>query len=661
MSRDNQTWRPAANADIEWTTEGVPRSRQFNDVYYSRDDGLAETRFVFLKGNNLPERWQHSGTARFTVGELGFGTGLNFLATWAAWRELPEPRPPLHYLAVERFPLGPADLKQALAPWTDLKDLADTLCEHWPLALQGPHRLQLERGAITLDLWWEEANAALSEWRGVKAWYLDGFAPACNDAMWRGELCTAIAQASAPDATFATFTAAGRVRRDLQAAGFSVEKGPGFGRKRERLLGKLTAPAVPPPPAQTPWHRSANAQQTTTECLVIGAGLAGATCAAALASRGLRVTVLDRGEIAGAGSGNRQGVLYTRLSPRHSALTDFALLSYSHACRFYRALFNDGTLANGNDGSLCGSLNLSDNEAELERMSQLLADIPELAQVVDPTQGSVLCGTTVHQSGYWLPQSGWLHPAAVCRQQLNHPLITVHEQCGVLQLEHRNGLWTACGPTGDLAQAPTAIIACGEGTRGFAGAQWLPLQSIRGQTTQVALPNRLNSVVCHTGYIAPAAEGSHCIGATFDIGDTDTDLRPQDNAHNLAALSKALPELARVLDTQDPAALPGRVGFRCASPDYLPLVGPLPDREAFLDTYGELRRNARRIIDQPAPCLPQLYITCGHGSRGLTSTPLAGELLASMICDETPPLPDALVRALSPARFLARDLARNRI
>jgi tRNA 5-methylaminomethyl-2-thiouridine biosynthesis bifunctional protein len=208
------------------------------------------------------------------------------------------------------------------------------------------------------------------------------------------------------------------------------------------------------------------------------------------------------------------------------------------------------------------------------------------------------------------------------------------------------------------------VIATGTASVGMTPLSWLPIQAIRGQTTHLpAGPDlgKLRAALCHEGYIAPARGGEHCIGATFNLDDDEPSLRLEDHRANLARLARAVPAWRDTLAELDPAVLGGRVGFRCASPDYLPLVGPVPDRLAFLRDFAALRRNARQPLPIRGEYLPGLYLSTAHGSRGLTATPLAGELLASLICREPPPLNRELCRALAPARFIIRDLRRNRI
>ncbi|MEH6636423.1 MAG: bifunctional tRNA (5-methylaminomethyl-2-thiouridine)(34)-methyltransferase MnmD/FAD-dependent 5-carboxymethylaminomethyl-2-thiouridine(34) oxidoreductase MnmC [Halioglobus sp.] len=681
MKRDNTPWCPVEAAVVDWNDNGDPTSTEFGDIYYSNSNGLEESRYVFLLGNNLPQRWLQHPRKRFCIAETGFGTGLNFLVTWQAWRQLPEPRPALHYLSIEKHPLAKEDLAQALDNWPVLAPLATSLLESYPALLPGQHRLVLEQGRITLDLWWEDATAALSdlasrEQATVDAWYLDGFAPSRNASMWSPQVLQAAAALSLPGATFATFTAAGQVRRDMEDAGFAVQKVAGFARKRECLRGQINnkteAPTAANPSIRcfakhstgTPWDIVGTSAASPETALVVGAGLAGCTVAEALARRGIAVTLLDQGKVASAGSGNEQGILYTRVSRKHSPLTDFALQSFRFASSFYRSLLQSGQLSAGLDGALCGSFHQSDNSQELAALAQVLVRVPELARVLDAQQAQQVLGIEQKSSGYWFPESGWMRPASVCQALADHRNITLVEDCGALSVETSDGAWQAMADNKVVASAASAIIATGTAAKDLQQLQWLPLQAIRGQTTLLPANQTfagLQSALCHEGYIAPARQGYHCIGATFDLHDDDHSLRAEDHRINLAKLATAVPAWNQALGEIDPGQLAGRVGYRCASPDYLPMAGPVPDLAAFLDDYAPLRKNAKQRITRKGRYIPGLYVTTAHGSRGLTSTPLTAELLGSMICNEAPPFSRELSRAVAPARFIIRDLMRNRI
>lgn len=215
-------------AKLEWR-DGVPVSTRFEDPYFSLENGMAETAHVFLTGNGLPERFADG----FSVAELGFGTGLNFLVTWDAWEHAGVPGR-FAFTSFEAYPMSPEDMAQALAAFPTLADKARALVEAvdsgpGPYEL-GPADLRLVRGDARVALPRADLRA--------DAWYLDGFAPLRNPELWGEDILRAVARATVPGGTFATYTAAGHVRRGLQAAGFEVERVPGYGRKRHMSVGR---------------------------------------------------------------------------------------------------------------------------------------------------------------------------------------------------------------------------------------------------------------------------------------------------------------------------------------------------------------------------------------------------------------------------------------
>ncbi|MGB8713527.1 MAG: tRNA (5-methylaminomethyl-2-thiouridine)(34)-methyltransferase MnmD, partial [Onishia taeanensis] len=279
---------PRDDADSE-----APHSSAFDDVYFSRHDGRAETEHVFINANRLPERlaaWQ--SPRPFVIGETGFGTGLNMLCAWAAFERHAPATARLHLISTECFPMTRDDLERALTAWPEFHDKAACLTAQWPAPLAGVHRLHLA-ARVTLDLHFGDSAERLGQLDGrVDAWFLDGFAPSKNPDMWQPALFTAMARASRPGATFATFTCAGVVKRGLKAVGFAWRKVPGHGRKREMLAGEIDAPPHHDPRPTTPWFTPPTAKHAR-HVAVIGAGLAGTTVAEALARRGVAVTLIE--------------------------------------------------------------------------------------------------------------------------------------------------------------------------------------------------------------------------------------------------------------------------------------------------------------------------------------------------------------------------------
>lgn len=666
------------HAQLHWDAEGQPHSTLFNDVYFAKNAGLAETEYVFLQHNQLAERFRAlAAHAVFTLGETGFGTGLNLLATMRSFlREAPASAR-LHFVSVEQHPLNAADLRRALALWPDLASEAQALLASYALAGPGLHRFHLHP-QVDLTLIIADASAgfdallnhpglgrevaraecawsAFGHQRGrMDAWFLDGFAPAKNPGMWSEVLFERLARLSAPGTTFATFTAAGLVRRGLAAVGFEVHKVAGFGSKRDMLCGlwrgRTPMPVRRPQPS---WHLQAVVAPPPRDVAVIGAGLAGAHTARKLAEAGLRVSVFDSQGVAAGGSGNPQGALYAKLSATASAQSDFNRLAYSYAQRLYRArgLFADGQAPSG-------LLQLAQASAYAE-CAAIAAATPELVRFVEAAEASQLAGVDLSLGGLYFAKGGWLRPREVCSHLLAHPYITVHSATPVAACTYTNGRWQLFTQSHTLLlQTDAVVLACAQATKNFSQTEHLPVKPIRGQVETVAATEssaKLKLVLCGDGYLPPADHGQHCLGATFSTHELSEAPLAADTAANLALASRLSPAFASL------AQGTARVAFRCATPDYLPLLGPVAKFAEMTEAFAGYRRNATRTIDAPGRYWPGLFVNVGHGSRGLAYTPLAAELLASMMLGTPLPLPRELVKSVHPARFIVRDLARNRL
>ena len=659
--------RPAADEPsplIDWQ-DGQPVSRRFRDVYFSRDSGLEETRHVFLEGNALRERW--AGLAphgRFTIGETGFGTGLNFAAAWALWDEVAPPAARLRYLSVERYPLTPADVSRTLGLWPELARYREALLAQWTEIPPGWHRFALGGGRVLLTLLAGDVRTELPRLDGrVDAWFLDGFAPARNPEMWQPDVLGEVARLSAARATCASYTVAGAVRRGLEAAGFAVEKTPGFGRKREMLRAVLRS--RPRSSWRAPWFARPSAHAAERSAIVIGAGLAGTSTAASLAARGWRVTLLDRHDaLAAEASGNPQGVLYARLSPHATALTELAATGLEYTARNLPLL----GLHRGVDFNPCGVVQLEYDKSEGLRQSRLAAqDWPTgfLARL-DRADASARAGVALPSGGLVFARAGWVRPPALCRALATHPSLELALGHAALNLRRTADGWEAHDRNGAVAGAPVVVIAASGGSAAFGETAHLPLRLIRGQLTLVPeTPGSrvLQSVLCGEGYIAPAVDGAHSLGATHKFRDASTGVTAAENRENLAKLAALAPALYATLgaDRLDPARLAGRAALRCSSPDYLPIIGPLVDATRFAKVYERLSHDATLEVDAPSPWLDGLYVNTAHGSRGLVTAPLSGELLAAYLDDEPAPLPASVMEAVHPSRFLLRRLVRRRL
>ncbi|AMS22956.1 bifunctional tRNA (5-methylaminomethyl-2-thiouridylate)-methyltransferase MnmD/FAD-dependent cmnm(5)s(2)U34 oxidoreductase MnmC [Pseudomonas synxantha] len=656
---------PITHAQLDWDDQGRPHSRVFDDVYFSDQSGLEETRYVFLEQNRLQERFAAlPAGGRLVIGETGFGTGLNFLCAWQLFEQHAAAGAQLHFVSVEKYPLSHPDLQRALALWPELQPLAEQLLAQYIAIHQGFQRLVLGHGRVTLTLLIGDALEQLPQLDAqIDAWFLDGFAPAKNPDMWTAELFAELARLAAPGSTISTFTSTGWVRRLINAAGFKMKRTPGIGHKWEILRGEFVGwPAdIPRSTATPPWFARPTTHYAERRALVIGAGLAGCATAASLAARGWQVCLLERhAALAQEASGNPQGVLYLKLSAHGTTLSQLIVSGFGYTRRLLEQL------QRGVDWDACGVLQLAFNPKEAERQAQLAqAFATDLLHPVDAAQAQALAGVALDQGGLFFPEGGWVHPPALCEWQARHPGIEVRLHQEALNLQQVDGQWQARDAEALIASAPVVILAGAAEVKRFPFSAALPLKRIRGQITrlpQTTESQRLSTVVCAQGYVAPARLGEHTLGASFAFNSDDLTPTLAEHVDNLNLLREISQPLLQALhaDSAPLESLQGRAAFRCTSPDYLPIVGPLADAAAFAQAYGVLARDARQVPDTPCPWLDGVYINSGHGSRGLITAPLSAELLAAWLDNEPLPLPASVAQACHPNRFALRELIRGK-
>lgn len=640
---------PVEANSVDWR-DGQPYSTRFGDVYFSTDSanpqqGIAETRYVFLQHNQLESRWKHLEQPIFTIAETGFGTGLNFLCACKLWLETAPHHARLHFISVEKYPLTLQDMQQAHRNWPGFHALSETLLKQYNGLPTGLHRLSLFSGRVQLTLAIGDIASMLPQLHvPVDAWFLDGFSPAKNPEMWQPQLYQQMARLSHGQTTFATFTSAGFVRRGLAEHGFITHKANGYGRKREMLFGQFsdlkksehTTPTSPRP-------------QTVA---VIGAGIAGCATAYALAQRGLHVTLIERhSRIAQEASGNPKGVLYPRLAAKPGAQDSFALVSYLYTLRLLKQLALPPQVFQA-----CGLLQLGFNARESARIADISRRaLPhEVVHFMETAQASKLAGVTVAHDGLYFKEGGWVDPVAFCSALTQHPHITLCVNTLALALSQVDGQWHISTAHGEMT-ADCLVIANANDALNFAHTAHLPLTAVRGQMTTVqatAHSQYLHAVLCTDGYMTPASDGQHCLGATFSADDTTLDIRAEDDQHNLTMVKKMSPDLAGL--QYQPHQ--GRAALRCSTPDYLPMVGALLNAQ-LLSQHPPKHKTPSSAL----PWHPGLYLNVGHGTKGLTTAPLCAELLACIIAAEPYPMDTALAQQLNPNRFLLRDLGLKRL
>lgn len=583
----------------------------FGDVYASRSGAWGQAAAVFVGGCDLPRRWHERHCIRLL--ETGFGLGVNFLATWADLQASGSSAR-LHYVAIEKHPFTADGLRSALqlslagadaTRSASLQPLAEKLLSQWPPLLPGFHALELDE-RVTLTLLFGDIAEAVPQIAGrFDAFFLDGFAPDRNPAMWSPTVLTQLASLAAPGARLSSWCVAGTVRRALAAAGFTVDKRPGFGGKRDCLAAHWPAAGT---------TDSLNA--LPARALVIGAGIAGASIARQLARRGIPVTVLERDVPASGGSGNPVGVV--RPEPG-GAVNPITALSAAGTTWLQRWVGRHAALVRHD---WCGVLRIARDERQRARIDAQVGCLPaDWLQPLDGEAAATLCGVLPAAAGFHLPQAGWVVPPTLVAALLDHPLISVRSGAQVDQLKRLHDGWQVTLTGGSVLDAPLVVLATAFDVG--LGPSRLRMGRARGQLSQLPARMGLRTIVCRDGYITPAVDGMHTVGATVQHDDEEPAARPADDAQNFERLQRLLPDFA-----SDVAELEsGRVGWRATTQDRVPLVGRMADG---------------------------LYVSLGHGARGITCAPLCAEWLAAMVCDEPLPLGKEWIGLLDPLRMICR-------
>lgn len=620
------------HAALDWIEQDgvdIPVSRQFGDVYFSRANGLAETRHVFINGNELPERLARLQPYQyFCVGETGFGTGLNVLALWQLWNQCkPDNHSRLHLVSVEKYPLSREDLQRALKAWPELADLSKQLIAQYPPATPGGHRLIFSKDRFSCDLWLGDAADCLPNMQtrhAVDAWFLDGFAPICNPELWQDNILSHIIRLSRPGTTFASFSVAGIVKSGLRAHGIKVSRPKGFGHKREMLKAfwpvESSAEAVPC--LDNP--SVAISTVKVPSVAVIGAGIAGLSMAHALANRGIQVTLLDQAAPLAGASGNPRALLAPKLV---------------NAAKLADSLMNSATLFSSRYWQQyplvmlpCPILLMQ--EAEEASTAEQLAHYPaEVLACINAAQASTQANTALQQQAILFKSSGLIDTQALARQVLASPHVRF-KQAEVKQLVQLEGqAWQALDAQQQAIVTADHVVVCTALASAQLHASIAALKPIRGQVSWCSMPaEALHCTLSYGGYAAPyVAEGQPAqllFGASFIRGDESTEVTESDHQHNYQLMLETAPQLAQQLP--DIQHWQGRASTRAQSNDYLPLAGAVSTDH------------------------PQLWTLCGLGSKGYSYGLLCAELLAAQMLGEMYPVSAKMASGMNPARFIKK-------
>ena len=665
-------------AKVEWqmddTGNMVPVSSEFGDVYFSHADGLAETRHVFLAHNQLPDRLAGLVPQQcFTIAELGFGTGLNLLATWQLWRQLRDTYPQLadarlHFITTEKFPIPLADLTHILALWgqraPELVALIEPLLAAYPPLIAGCHRLDFSYDNLTVDIWLGDAAQSLSKLAiersqqsapqpHIDAWFLDGFAPSCNSTLWADSIFAQMQRLSRPHTTAATYSCAGIVKRGLKEHGFAIKKVKGFGRKREMLTAIMTDTDHIDVTSDNKScdNESHDAEQITTDSTfnhtaIIGAGVSGLLTAWSLANRGIAVTLLDKTAPLAGASGNPRALLAPKMTPIHHVDEHLHTIGYLYSSRLYRDLNQKATQLN--TAPVLEPTGALDLLVKANIGTEQIADYPdEMATTLPHEQAQNISGIKEQDlsENLYLPQSGLVNPQALKTIILTHPLIRF-QQLEVSEINETEQ--QVCIEGSDQNQETVSILAdhvviCAAFESHQLDKRIFDCRKIRGQLSwfRPSLEQLINLPkipLKYSGYCAPfnaqagddnlntvtAGKPYLLLGASFIRNDTDTDLRDEEHQISRDKLVAAIPEMASIVPA-DTSLWQGRAGIRTQTPDYHPIVGQLT--------------NSQRI-----------WTISAMGAKGYALAPICAEALAGMMLGSFAPLSNAMLARLSPNR-----------
>ena len=575
-------------------------SEEFDDLYSSAKGAVAECNHVFIKGNNLNERFENLGeNSKFYIGEIGFGIGINFLTTCKSWLDHTKQNQVLEFYSFDKYLFRLSDFKTLNVSCPDLKEYISELERNYPRNIQGAQKISLFGGRIILNLIIGEIDNTqeyIKLMDKVDAWYLDGFSPSKNPDLWSIKLFKCIHKSCHENTTFSTYTSSGLVKNNLTESGFNHSRAMGFSDKRHMLKGTVDT--------------QLKKNTSNTKVAVIGSGIAGCVLSYTLAKKGIEVDLYEKSDsICSGASSHELLVTYPRLSAHDTAFGSFTLHSYIFATNFYKQLKTD-------TWKKTGVIILNHDAATEKRQSSLLekrAD-GEIYRYIDPDEASELSGIDIKLNGLIYEDAGYILPEEMCKFLIESPKINIFTSSHIKSIK-KNGKVFNLNIGKKKFEYQNVCVCAGSETANIVDIDGISIK--RGQVTHIeSLDNisRIKLPICAKGYISPRVNNIHLVGSSYSDSE-DTDLSEEEHLYNLNNLKLVIDEEMNVIT--------GQTGHRAVSKDHMPVVG-MKDG---------------------------IYINTCHGSRASVTAPISAEIIASMIVDEAPPLMGRELESLSPERF----------
>lgn len=644
---------------MKFNEQGIPFSLDYQDTYYSVSGPVEESKYVFIQANQLEHRWQDKN---FTIAEIGFGFGLNFLTSCHAWLTNRRNRHQLHYISFEKHPVSKDDMLQCHKNLGIESDLSSMLCENYPLPVRGFHRIHLNQQNIYLTLIHGDALEYLPEASfEADCWYLDGFSPSKNQELWSQDIAHEVYRLTRPGGTFSTYSAASQVKNNFRKAGFSINKHPGFHNKREMLTGICDKKQQKPDfhHREKSWFNIPSVPVKEKQITIIGAGLAGICIAAAMARRNWHVTVIDKHpHPAREGSGNKNAILMPRLSIDHDTQSQITLSGYLYSLGYFQTIKK---LIPDFHWQQCGAIQIPRDQKQQQRMRQLIEqeNIPDdLLRPVDKEQIKILCGCDCADDGWYIPLAGWTAPEEICHNLLdiykdNIEFIGNREVSSID--DHNNGWSVLDKQNHEISMSRYLVIANASNATEFRQTRWCRIFPKRGQVTYLSKTSsniHPLKIICSDAYITPEIEDQYVLGASFVTADRSLEVRESEHRDNIARVKKMIPSF----EPDNSETIDGRAAIRAVSQDRLPIVGPVAKADEFYQQFAEAAQGATHMRYGSPVYYRGLYVATAFGSRGLAWIPLCAEIMAGMINDEPLPVGKSLINSIHPNRYLMKNL-----